>query len=102
MVKRNFSMTLCLLWSAGQVVAQTNENKNNSIKPGEIWADTDGKHINAHGGGVLFHKGKYYWFGEHKIEGRGGNRAMVGVSCYSSSDLYNWKNEGVAMPVIQR
>lgn len=20
----------------------------------------------AHGGGVIFHEGKYYWFGEHK------------------------------------
>jgi beta-xylosidase len=72
---------------------------NTSFKPGEIWPDTEGKHINAHGGGILYHKGKYYWFGEHKTEGKGGNRAMVGVSCYSSSDLYNWKNEGIALPV---
>lgn len=70
-----------------------------SFKPGQIWADTDGKHINAHGGGILYHQGTYYWFGEHKTEGRGGNRAMVGVGCYSSTDLYNWKNEGIALPV---
>lgn len=24
--------------------------------------------INAHGGGVLYHEGKYYWFGEHRPE----------------------------------
>jgi hypothetical protein len=34
--------------------------------PGEIWLDTDGAPINAHGGGVLFHGGVYYWYGEFK------------------------------------
>ncbi|WP_230680196.1 glycoside hydrolase family 43 protein [Pontibacter rufus] len=70
-----------------------------SFRPGELWLDTDGKHINAHGGGILFHKGKYYWFGEHKVAGPDGNKAMAGVSCYSSKDLYNWKNEGIALAV---
>jgi len=47
----------------------------------------------------LHYEGKYYWFGEHKTEGRGGNTALVGVGCYSSEDLYNWKNEGIALAV---
>jgi len=71
------------------------------FRPGERWPDTDGVHINAHGGGFLYHNGTYYWFGEHKVEGRRGNNAWVGVRCYSSQDLYNWKNEGVALAVIQ-
>ncbi len=70
-----------------------------SFTPGEIWPDDNGVHINAHGGGLLFHDGTYYWFGEHKVEGDAGNRAMVGVHCYSSKDLYNWKDEGVALAV---
>lgn len=70
-----------------------------SFKPGEIWPDDNGIHINAHGGGILFHNGKYYWFGEHKVEGKKGNRAWVGVHCYSSGDLYNWKDEGIALRV---
>lgn len=70
-----------------------------SFVPGEKWTDTEGVHINAHGGGMLFHNGTYYWFGEHKIETTAGNRAHVGVRCYSSADLYNWKNEGVALAV---
>ena len=70
-----------------------------SFKPGEKWKDTDGTHINAHGGGLLFHEGMYYWFGEHKTSGKGGNKANVGVGVYSSNDLYNWKNEGIAMAV---
>lgn len=67
--------------------------------PGQLWPDTDGVHINAHGGGILFHEGIYYWFGEHKIAGEVGNTAQVGVSCYCSTDLYNWQNRGVALAV---
>ncbi len=67
--------------------------------PGAIWKDTAGVAINAHGGGLLHHDGTYYWYGEHKIEGTAGNRAMVGVHCYSSKDLYNWTDEGIALPV---
>lgn len=72
---------------------------NSTIQPGEPWLDTDGCHINAHGGGVLHHEGLYYWFGEHKIEGAEGNRAYVGVSCYTSEDLLNWTNAGIALAV---
>lgn len=67
----------------------------------DVWPDTDGVHINAHGGGILYHEGTYYWFGEHKVAGRRGNSAQVGVRCYSSTDLYNWKNEGVALAVSE-
>lgn len=74
--------------------------KYKSFKPGELWLDNNGIHINAHGGGIIFHKGKYYWFGEHKTEDTGGNQANVGVHCYSSKDLYNWKDEGVALTVM--
>lgn len=70
-----------------------------SFRPGELWPDNNGVHINAHGGGVLFHEDVYYWFGEHKIEGEAGNKAQVGVHVYSSRDLYNWKDEGIALAV---
>lgn len=56
-------------------------------------------HINAHGGGILFDKGKYYWYGEYKTSGRAGNTSLFGVSCYSSKDLYHWKNEGIVLNV---
>lgn len=70
-----------------------------SFRPGELWLDNNGVHINAHGGGVLFHDGVYYWFGEHKIEGEAGNAAHVGVHAYSSRDLYNWTDAGIALAV---
>lgn len=67
--------------------------------PGRIWPDNNGIHINAHGGGILYHEGTYYWFGEHKIEGKAGNKAHVGVHVYSSTDLYGWNDEGIALAV---
>ena len=75
------------------------QKKQTSFRPGQIWKDNNGVHINAHGGGILLHKDTYYWFGEHKIEGNAGNKAHVGVHCYSSKDLYNWKDEGIALKV---
>ena len=69
--------------------------------PGDIWPDNNGVHINAHGGGILFHEGTYYWFGQHMVEGGAGNLAQVGVSVYSSKDLYNWKDEGIAFKVSE-
>ena len=73
------------------------QQKTSTIKSGEIWPDNNGKHVNAHGGGVLYHDGKYYWFGEHKSENT--SAALVGVNCYSSTNLTDWKYEGVALPV---
>ena len=67
------------------------------ITPGELWPDDKDEHINAHGGNVLYHEGTYYWYGENRPAR--GFTTEVGVSVYSSKDLMNWKNEGVALPV---
>ncbi|MEY8244924.1 glycoside hydrolase family 43 protein [Heminiphilus faecis] len=67
------------------------------IKSGEIWPDTDGTHINAHGGGILLHNNTYYWFGEHKADNT--SSALVGVMCYSSPDLQTWTCHGPALQV---
>lgn len=72
-----------------------------SFIPGELWLDDNGVHINAHGGGIIFHDGRYYWFGEHKTQGESGNVANVGVHCYSSKDLYNWDDEGIVLAVVK-
>ena len=70
-----------------------------AFHPGKKWLDTSGVPINAHGGGILYYKGTYYWFGEYKTAGPKGNKAQVGFSVYSSKDLYNWKNRGIALSV---
>ena len=77
------------------------KNRHSSMKPGELWLDNDGVHINAHGGGILTYGDRYYWYGEHKIDGEAGNKAHVGVHIYSSEDLYNWNDEGIALKVVE-
>ncbi len=77
------------------------------FRPGEVWLDTDGHPIQAHGGGMLHDRGTYYWFGEDKSAPTRatsvvGHRVdVVGVRCYSSGDLFNWKNEGLVLPAVQ-
>ena len=75
--------------------------RQTQIRPGELWEDANGNHINAHGGGFLLHEGRVWWFGEHKVPGEAGNQAWVGVHCYSSpaDDLVNWRDEGIALRV---
>ncbi len=74
--------------------------QNQVIRSGEIWPDTEGNHINAHGGGVLKYGDTYYWFGEHKSDHT--SDALVGVTCYASKDLMNWRNCGVALSVTDQ
>ena len=76
------------------------KTQRSSFLPGEPWPDDHGVPINAHGGGILFHEGVYYWFGEHKIAGAAGNLAQVGVHVYSSEDLYNWRDQGIALSLL--
>ena len=65
---------------------------------GGLWPDDNGVHINAHGGGVMWHEGRYYWYGEHKGPGKAGNVAHgTAVHCYSSADLRRWKDEGAVL-----
>ncbi|MCQ8242437.1 glycoside hydrolase family 43 protein [Rhizosaccharibacter radicis] len=86
-------------WRGALGAASAAFPKLDAFHPGAIWPDDRGVPINAHGGGVLHHGGRYWWFGEHKIAGEAGNRAHVGVHCYSSRDLYNWRDEGIALAV---
>ncbi|HEX8342489.1 MAG TPA: glycoside hydrolase family 43 protein [Tepidisphaeraceae bacterium] len=82
--------------AAAPTIASDQQSRSSFINA-DKWLDTDGKHINAHGGGVLFHDGVYYWHGESRPAQRGG---PSGVGVYSSRDLYNWKNEGLALAKV--
>ena len=78
-----------------------------SFTPGQIWKDTDGIPIQAHGGCILFDNDTYYWFGENKDTPTKKNDLIefnvdaVGVSCYTSTDLYNWENKGLVLPAVK-
>lgn len=64
---------------------------------GEFWLDTQGTHINAHGGNIIRYGNKYYWYGENRPFR--GSTTEAGISVYSSTDLRTWTNEGVALAV---
>jgi len=64
-----------------------------TIRPGEIWPDDRGQHINAHGGGILKVGDTWYWFGEYRPKDEEPGKRYV--SCYSSTDLVNWKFRGL-------
>src|SRR5690606_22320355 len=74
------------------------QGQKKAFEPGVLWLDTDGTHINAHGGGLLYDQGYYYWYGEHKDHN---SLAQVGVNVYRSKDLYTWVKKGVALAVSE-
>lgn len=69
------------------------------FRPGQIWLDTKGDRIQAHGGSVMFLDGVYYWYGENK-EKTDPQKGIWhwGVRCYASTDLYNWEDLGLIIP----
>lgn len=70
--------------------------KMDAIYSGTPWLDQDGNVVSAHGANIVKEKGEFYLFGE--AHGDDSN-AFAGFNCYSSKDLYNWKFEGIALPV---
>lgn len=61
-------------------------DKSSQINPGDVWLDTSGNVIQAHGGGIIKVGKTYYWFGEDKTHGG----HFQNVTCYSSNDLMHW------------
>lgn len=69
------------------------------------WLDTNGEHIQAHGGQVQWldtldldedgkAEGGWIWYGEDKTRN---GKPIDGIHCYTSSDLYNWTDRGIVL-----
>ena len=91
-------LTATLLGAAAPVLARAADQAvvhgaATPIKPGELWQDDRGEHINAHGGGIVKVADTWYWFGEYRPRDALPGRRYV--SCYSSTDLVNWKFRGL-------
>lgn len=108
--KEIYGWIAVLLLVAGCETSKKESTTPAEIVSGEVWKDTDGNPVNAHGGGILYHEGTYYWYGEYKI----GQTVLpewatwecyrtdvTGVSCYSSKDLSAWKFEGIVLPAVK-
>lgn len=91
----------CVLW--GLFSCKQTPKKNNKenlqrysgIHSGIALFDQFNNEVNAHGGCIVQEKGRYYLFGEFKSDT---SNAFVGFSCYSSTDLMNWKFEKIVLP----
>lgn len=80
--------------------ADSSQESPHAFRPGAVWLDTAGQPINAHGGGVLFHEGAYYWYGECRPQGPASLNAQIGVAAYRSRDLLHWENLGTVLAVV--
>ena len=70
-----------------------------SIRPGQLWLDTNGHRIQAHGGSLIELDGTFYWYGENKERTTPGSGIWHwGIRCYASTDLYNWEDRGLIIP----
>ncbi len=72
------------------------QKRYNAIYSGIPWFDDKGNTVSAHGANIIKDKGRYYLFGERHTDT---SNAFAGFACYSSTDLYNWKFESIALPV---
>jgi hypothetical protein len=82
--------------STGLLSLAQKQKGYNAIYSGIPWFDEKGNTVSAHGANIVKDKGRYYLFGEHHYDT---SNAFAGFSCYSSTDLYNWKFESIALPV---
>lgn len=101
MARKIFVIVLVVIFSVNLLVgAENNQTEKDSFKPGQLWKDTEGNLIQAHGGGILYdeQEEKYYWYGEDRSYGYS---PTPGVRVYSSYDLYNWQDEGLALTTIE-
>ncbi len=97
MTKALIRTSLLIIISVANIVANAQKQKGyNAIYSGVPWFDDKGNIVSAHGACIVKDKSQYYLFGEKHTDT---SNAFVGFNCYSSTDLYNWKFESLALPV---
>ncbi len=78
------AFSTALVFSAGNILGAPQ-----TIRPGELWPDDRGQHIQAHGGGVIKLGDAFYWFGEDRSRDNAPDKRYV--SCYRSENLAQWQ-----------
>ncbi|PGH23893.1 hypothetical protein AJ80_01955 [Polytolypa hystricis UAMH7299] len=69
-------------------------NASLQIIPGGTWTATNtGKHVQAHGAGIIKDGDTYYMIGEDKTEGS----QFQNINCYSSQNLVEWTYVGALL-----
>lgn len=88
-------LLLLLLSLCTSLSSANNTVRYNSIFSGIAWFDQNNHEVNAHGSCIVKEGDTFYLFGEYKSDTL---NAFTGFSCYSSTDLMNWKFERIALP----
>ena len=91
-VKVKISRAGTLLICSAACLLCLNVRANPEFHPGEVWLDTAGQPIQAHGGGMLVYDNVFYWYGEDRTPD-----IRSAVACYVSTNLYAWQREAVAL-----
>jgi hypothetical protein len=84
---RSISRALALT-AIATALACTLAAQPQAIRPGEVWPDDRGQHVQSHGGGIVKLGATWYWFGEDRSQSN--DPAKRYVACYSSTDLAHW------------
>ncbi len=98
---------LCVFFAMGQFSSSEANAQSLNIKNDAFWNTKDGQPIYSQGGGIFKFKDekgieKYYWYGVHYKEAETyrnnpsvtlPNASFEAVTCYTSTDLVNWKFE---------
>ncbi|MEV5967269.1 glycoside hydrolase family 43 protein [Kribbella sp. NPDC051952] len=92
-------LTVAFLAAPSSSASSGSTSTYHSFRPGQPWLDRSSKVIQAHGGQVVpatDHTGRriWYWYGEDRSNGYFDS---PGVHVYSSYDLYNWTDRGLAL-----
>jgi hypothetical protein len=95
MMKKYFFIFSFLLLINSYSFAQITKGYD-AVYSGVPWFDDRGKIVSAHGACIIKHNNRFYLFGEAHDDT---SNAFAGFNCYSSTDLYNWKFESIALPV---
>jgi len=104
---RNLRTTLTLFLLAAFSVAYHVSAVGQVVQNDVFWKDTNGNPIYSQGGGVLKVGNTYYWYGvkytgaddyyNNPGAGKNSGYTFSTITCYSSTDLANWKFEGDVM-----
>ena len=88
-------LSFILVLHSGENLAQKH-NQYDAIYSGVPWYDDRGNLVSAHGANIVKEKDRYFLFGEAHSDT---SNAFAGFNCYSSTDLYSWKFESIALSV---
>ena len=95
---RYISIIIILLCSLISSLDEFNSYSTFTGYEGTMIQDTNGINIQAHGGQIQKLGSKYYWIGEDKTNDY---KPCPGIHMYSSSDLYNWDDEGLVLKTMK-